>query len=156
MKDIYFEFLVDRPGDVPLVMNWWHGFWGDRMGDLETYTEQFLAKLGKDELPLDIIAIKAGQPAGSAALKEHEMEELYPDFHYWLGSVYVAPEFRGQGVARLLAGQIVKLAKQRQLPQLYLQTVDLTGGLYADLGWQSVDRLVYKGQETLVMVKSLN
>ena len=155
MSPIHFEFLADRPADVPLVMNWWHSFWGDRMGNLEAYTEQFLAKLGKQDLPLDIVAIKDNQPVGTAALKEHEMEEIYPDYQYWMGSVFVAPEFRGQGIARLLAEQIIRLARQHQLPQLYLQTVDLTGGLYSRLGWEPLDRLEYYGEQTLVMVKYL-
>ena len=156
MSNIDFEFLADRPADVPLVMDWWHSVWGDRMGDLEVYMEQFVAKLGKHELPLDILAIKNDQAVGTAALKEHEMEELYPSFRYWLGSVFVASEFRGQGIARLLTNEIIRRAKQLQLPQLYLQTVDLTGGLYSELGWEPVDQLNYKGEDTLVMINFLD
>jgi len=155
MSTIHFEFLADRKDDVPLVMKWWHSFWGRRMGDLDAYTEQFLAKLGKNELPLDIVAISNDQPVGTAALKDHEMEEIYPSYQYWMGSIFVAPEERGQGIARLLASEIIRLARQLQLPQIYLQTTDLSGGLYSELGWEPVDRLVYQGEETLVMVKYL-
>ncbi len=156
MSDIHFEFLADRLDDVPLVMDWWHSFWRDRMGDLETFRERFLTTLGKDGLPLDILAIKDGRPVGTAALKKHEMEELFPEFRYWMGSVFVAPEFRRRGIAHSLACHVIELARQRQLPQLYLQTVDLTGGLYADLGWEPVERLLYRGEDTLVMVKTLD
>ena len=118
-------------------------------------SEQLLATLGKQELPLDIVAIKDDQLVGTAALKEHEMEECYPDYRYWMGSIFVAPEYRGQSIARMLALEIISLAKQHSLPQLYLQTIDLSGGLYARLGWEPVDRLNYRGEETLVMVKYL-
>ena len=155
MSQIQFAFLADRPEDVPLVMKWWHSFWGDRMGNLDTYTEQFLATLGKQELPLDIVAIKDNQLVATAALKDHEMEEIFPGYQYWMGSIFVAPEYRGQGIARMLVKEIIRLAEQHRLPQLYLQTVDLTGGLYAQLGWQPVERLKYRGEETLVMIKNL-
>ena len=138
-----------------MVVDWWQEVWGDRMGDLEAYTRHFMATLGGHDLPLNILAVKEGKPIGTAALKDHEMREIYPDFHYWMGSVYVKPEYRGQGIAARLAGRIIELARQRRLPQIYLQTVDLSGGLYAALGWEPLDRLIYRGDETLVMVKHL-
>ena len=156
MHDIQFQFLADRPQDVPLVMSWWHSYWGRRMGDLPAYTERFLKTLGKENLPLDMVAVLDGSAVGTATLKEHEMQEIYPQYRYWMGSVFVAPEQRGQGIAHQLASHIVELARQRQLPQLYLQTIDLSGGIYTDLGWEPLDRLVYKDEETLIMVKYLS
>lgn len=155
MSEIKFEFLADRRDDVPLILEWWHGFWGDRMGNLDVYTERFLSTLGKDELPLDIVALKDELPIGTAALKLHEMQEVFPDYRYWMGSVYVVPEQRGQGIAGLLANEIIRLARKRQLPQLYLQTAHPAGGLYRDLGWEPLDKLTYRGENTLIMVNHL-
>lgn len=152
---ITFEYLADRPEDVPLVMAWWQTVWGDRMGDLATYTAKFSETLGTQALPLDIIALQDGEPVGSASLKAHELQTIYPAYQFWLGSVFVKPDCRGQGIASMLARQIIAMARQRQLPQLYLQTVNLTGGLYAALGWEPLDRLNYRGEEILVMVRKL-
>jgi GNAT superfamily N-acetyltransferase len=138
-----------------MVVGWWQEIWGDRMGDLEVFTRHFMATLGGDDLPVNILAMKDGKPIGTAALKEYEMREVYPDCQYWLGSVYVKPECRGQGFAARLARRVIELARQRGIAQLYLQTVELSGGLYAELGWEPIDRLTYKGDKTLVMVKSL-
>ena len=153
--DLSFEFLADRPEDIPTITAWWYEVWADRMGDIASYTRNFAATLGTEDLPLDILAVQEGKPIGTAALKYYEMRETYPDYQYWLGSVYVKPACRGQGIAARLAGRVVELARQRGLPQIYLQTVDLSGGLYAALGWEPLHRLVYKGDETLVMVKHL-
>ncbi|MBT8148040.1 MAG: GNAT family N-acetyltransferase [Gammaproteobacteria bacterium] len=155
MSDIEFEFLADRPQDVSRIMAWWHTVWEENMGDIDDFTETFKSNLGKDALPVDIVAVLDDEPIGTATLKEHEMQEVFPDLQYWMGSVFVVPERRGQGIARSLVNKIIELARQRELPQLYLQTVDLTGGLYADLGWEPVDRLQYHGDDTLVMVKYL-
>jgi GNAT superfamily N-acetyltransferase len=151
--NLEFEFLFDRPEFVTQVISWWHTEWADRMGDnLEPITTDFCASLSKNELPLDIIALLDGQPIGTAALKLHEMSDVFPDYKYWLGSVFVAPEHRGKGVAARLTNQVVKMAKERNYPQLYLQTAHLTGGLYVTMGWRALHQLNYKNTETLVMV----
>ena len=93
---------------------------------------------------------------GTAALKEHEMREVFPDYQYWMGSIFVTPRYRSKGIASLLSNQIVEMAIEHQLPQLYLQTTDITGGLYAKLGWNPLERLNYKNTDTLIMVKRLN
>jgi hypothetical protein len=50
--------------------------------------------------------------------------------------------------------QIVSLAKNMGLPHLYLQTSNLSGGLYASLGWQPVERFFYHNEETLLMLNT--
>lgn len=151
-----FEYLVDRPDDVPRVIDWWYSVWADRMGlDIDKTTARFMASLNKLQLPIDILAIYNGNAIGTAALKKHEMREIYPQYEYWLGSVFVDPDFRGEKVATALANHVIGMARQRQLPQLYLQTADLSGGLYSSLGWEPLDRLVYKNTDTLLMVNRL-
>jgi GNAT superfamily N-acetyltransferase len=155
--DIKFEYLVDRSDDVLKVTTLWYSVWADRMGpDLESITEQFRTSLSRKSLPLDIVAILDGEIVGTAALKDHEMKEIYPEHQFWLGSVFVTPTHRSLGIASLLTKHIIELANERRLPQLYLQTTDMTGGLYAKLGWVPLEQLFYKNTDTLLMVKKLN
>jgi len=157
LVNIKFEYLADRPEDVLKVTTWWYSVWADRMGpDLDIITEQFRVSLSTNKLPLDIVATLDGVIIGTAALKEHEMREVYPDYRFWMGSIFVTPEYRNKGIASLLSNQIVGMSNERRLPQLYLQTTDITGGLYARLGWKPMERLNYKDTETLIMVKHLN
>lgn len=151
-----FDYLYDRPADVPVVIDWWYSIWADRMGgDRQAAVEQLRASLSKTELPLHIIASLDGVPVGSAALKLHEEIHLFPDKKNWLGSVFVAEEFRGEKFASLISLQIVEMARQRNLPHLYLQTVNLQGGLYRKLGWQAVEEFDSKFEKALLMFKTL-
>ena len=151
-----FEYLADHPEVVPKVIAWWLTEWGPRMGtDVKSLEFQLRDSLSKTELPIHVLATINGEAVGTAALKMQEVAELFPDYQYWLGSVFVAEKHRGSHIASELSLKIVELAKQKGLPQLYLQTQDLTGGLYARLGWEPVQEFNYKDEQTLLMMKKL-
>jgi len=123
--------------------------------DLDKFERQLLASMSEDKLPILLIGFEGGKPIGTAALKLQELEDFYPDCQYWLGSVFVSDEYRGQGYAALLSKEILRIAKQRGLPHLYLQTTASDGGLYAKLGWQSVQKFMHKRETTLLMLQKL-
>lgn len=152
---IQIEYLADRPADVATVIDWWHSVWADRMGDREQATRQLAASLGKDELPIHVLATDAGKAVGTAALKVQELGELYPDRQYWLGSVFVDQAYRGAKLASQLSEFIADLARQRDLPHLHLQTIKPGGGLYARLGWEPIEEFDYRGERTLLMIRKL-
>ena len=139
--------------NCPLVVDEWGHFQpGDSIEDLSARVRNHL---NRDQVPIQIIAVLDERVAGVAVLKLHEMVDLYPEKQFWLGNVFVAPEFRGQGIASALALRIVEIAKSRGVETLHLQTESLNGGLYAKLGWEKVEQVHYKGYDALVMVKRL-
>jgi len=151
-----FEYLADRPEDVPLIIEWWRSVWADRMGDdIPHAEEQLHTSLSKTDLPIHILATLEGVPVGTAALKQQELGDVFPDFQYWLGSVFVAEGVRHGQIASHLSQRIVEIARLLKLPHLYLQTINLDGGLYSKLGWQPVTEFTYKGEHALLMVKEL-
>ncbi len=153
-----FAYLADRPEAVPQIARWWFDQWGHHHppGDsVEALTSRVLNLLSRDRLPIQIVAILENRIVGVAALKLHELFDLYPEKDFWLGSVYVAPEFRGRGIASALSMKIVEIAKSQGIRSLHLQTESLDGGLYAKLGWQKLEQINYKGYDALVMVKQL-
>ena len=152
-----FAYLADRPEAVPQIARWWFDQWGHhRPGDsVEALTSRVLDLLHPDRLPIQIVAILEDRIVGVAALKLHELFDLYPEKDFWLGSVYVAPEFRGRGIASALSMKIVEIAKSRGIHSLHLQTISLDGGLYAKLGWKKLEQINHNGYDTLVMVKQL-
>ncbi len=152
-----FANLVDRPEAVPQICRWWFEEWGHlRPGDtIEDLTSRVRGLLNRDQLPIQIVAVSEVAIVGVAALKLHEMFDLYPEKRFWLGSVFVAPEFRGRGIASALATKIVEIAESRGIKEIHRQTENLTGGLYAKLGWKKVEQVRYKGYDALVMVKQL-
>jgi len=153
--EVEFAFLADHPELVPTVAQWWFDAWPKAGARLDELVERVTANLHKDMVPTQVIALAAGSVVGSAVLKQHELPERYPELENWLGSVFVSQAARGKGVASALCARVIDVALEFGLPVLYLQTHDTTGGLYARLGWQTLDRTVSEGRDTLIMKKQL-
>lgn len=153
--DIEFAFLTDRPEFVPTVAQWWMDEWPRAGMGLDDVVERLAANLNRDRIPVQVIALDAGRAVGSAVLKQHEIREQYPQLANWLGSVFVVRDARGKGVASALCARVIDLALEFDLDVLHLQTQDTTGGLYARLGWQTIDRILSEGRDTLIMKKKL-
>jgi GNAT superfamily N-acetyltransferase len=152
-----FEYLAERGEAVPQICRWWFEEWGHlRPGDtLEALTERVRGLVSRERLPIQMVALWESRVVGVASLKLHELFERYPEKNFWLGDVFVAPEFRGRGIGSALAMKIVQLAKSRGIEALHLQTKDLSGGLYARLGWQKIEQISLPSYDVVVMVKSL-
>lgn len=153
---LQFVFLADHPELVPQVIRWWYTAWADRMAADPAESENRLRdSLSKKSLPIHIIAMLEDTPVGTAALKLQELGDLYGTRQNWLGNVFVDDRHRGQRFASQLAQHVIELARQHEMPHLHLQTADLSGGLYARLGWQPVEQFEYRGQPTLLMLRQL-
>lgn len=149
--------LADRPQAIPILAKWYFEEWGhevneNTVGKEISKLEQFLHR---DKLPLSVVAMEGDELVGAAQLKFREMS-IYPDKEHWLGAVYVASSHRGKGIAAAIIQKTLSLAKQHRIPELFLQTEHLDGGLYKRLGWEPIEQITYDGIEVLVMKKSLS
>jgi GNAT superfamily N-acetyltransferase len=149
--------LADHPSAVPLVAKWLIDEWGyERLGgSVEALSLEIVSKLDPRALPIHVLALLDGFPAGVAILKPHEMKDIFPQRTPWVGSLVVAPEHRNRGIGAALVGSIEELALRRGFTQLYLQTERKGGGLYTRLGWQTCDELQHHGRYAHVMSKAL-
>ena len=96
----------------------WHDFapWSS-LDKIRVYYAQCL---NGDDLPLAFAAVdNEGRLMGSAALKRFDMA-CFPEYEYWLGDVFVLPQFRGLGVGRQLVSFCLDKARELGLPHLYL------------------------------------
>lgn len=152
-----FEYLVDRENLLPTVAEWYFEEWGylDEGNTLDKDMKKLQVYLNKDEIPLMLLATDANEALGVVQLKFHEMS-IYPDKTHWLGGVYVSKEHRGKGIARQIILELILIAEKLSVRTLYLQTEDLTGGLYRKMGWLPIEQVNYNGVEVLVMEKKLN
>lgn len=155
-NSVQFTFLTERPSFVPTIARWYYDQWGYTVAGntYEATCERISAKLAQAGLPIYLLAVHDDQLLGVAQLKMREMD-LFPDYEFWLGGVYVASDARGQGVASRLCRQIIEIAASRQVDTLYLQTERLDGGLYAKLGWQVIEQTHYRGFDVLVMQRQV-
>ena len=152
-----FAYLADYPSAVPLVAGWLFDEWGHERPGLthDMAVANLEARLSRDTIPIQVVAVDNGSVVGVAILKPHELRHRYPNWLYWLGSVFVAHDRRGRGLATALCRHVEQIAVQHGVPKLHLQTERLDRGLYASLGFQPIETIHEGNHEVLVMAKSL-
>ena len=150
------EYLADNEEAIPQLASWYFQEWGRFVeGTTLDKEEQKLQQyLNRDRMPLIVVAKEGSQVVGAAQLKFREMPQ-FPEKEHWLGGVYVAQEHRGRNLATLMIDKIVRHAERLGVPELYLQTEHLDGGLYARLGWRALEQVRGHDTEVLIMVRDL-
>lgn len=149
--------LSEYPEYAPHIARWYFDEWLAHIP--EASLETVLAKISRTymgfEFPVMVIAKDGAKLLGVAELKEREMD-TYPQLVHWLGGVYVDPAMRGCGVGSILVNEVVRRARALGVENLYLQTENLSGGLYKRLGFEPLQRTIYKGRSVLLMVATLD
>ena len=150
-------FLADHQGAILTVSQWLVREWGTDKSPaaVDEFAHALRAKLNRDRLPLQLVALFEQRVIGIAMLKEHELRAVHPELSNWLGSVFVDPQFRSRGVGSMLVEAIEHLARSLGVRALHLQTEDLSGGLYVNLGWKPLRTVEYEGLRRLIMSKDL-
>lgn len=148
---MYIDYLFDHPHLIEELAELNFKEWGEfRPGDtLEARTERMRAACGKGAIPSVVVAIEDGRLLGGALLIDSDMK-IRPQLTPWLAGVYVKAEDRGRGVASQLVNRIVDEAAALGVSQLYLYT-DAAQSLYAQLGWEVIEELVYDDLPVTVM-----
>ncbi|WLH33779.1 GNAT family N-acetyltransferase [Pseudomonas sp. FP2196] len=148
---MHIEYLCDCPEFVEELAELNFKEWGYfRPGDtLEARTERMRKACGKGAIPSVVVAIEDGRLLGGALLIDSDMKTR-PELTPWLAGVYVKAEERGRGVASQLVNRIVEEAKALGVQTLYLYT-DAAQSLYARLGWEVVEELVYEDLPVTIM-----
>lgn len=145
------ELLADHPGLAERVGRWYWNEWGqvagESLADSIRKTEAYVSREGP---PMIVLARDGDELQGAAQLKVREMD-IFPDFEYWLGGVYVPESARGRGIASRLVDEVMSRARAVGIERLYLQTERLDGGLYGRHGFEPMEEVVYKGVRVLVM-----
>jgi N-acetylglutamate synthase-like GNAT family acetyltransferase len=86
---------------------------------------------------------------GSASLVPQDLQvrqELSP----WMATVFVAPEYRKNGVGSTLVNRVVQEAGRLNTETVYLFTPDKEK-FYAALGWLVIERILYRGEQQSIM-----
>lgn len=149
-------YLADCPELIPVLAGWFFDEWGRHNSNLsqEIIEDNLKGRLNRDEIPLVLIHMLAGSPIASASLKIQEME-THPQYLHWLGSVYVLPEHRAQGIGSNLIRRIIEEARRLGVEELYLYTRKKED-FYSKLGWRSIETPIYHGCEVIIMVQTLS
>lgn len=154
-SDIILQRLSADDPNVALVAGWTFEAWGHLHPGLtqEQAVERLKAECGQGGVPSIFVAIKGETLVGTASLIADDMSirrELAP----WLASVFVLPEWRGQGIASALVKRVEAEAIESGIRHFYLYTPDQQA-LYRRLGWQDEESLEYRGETVTVMSRQL-
>jgi len=154
---IEFTYLAHHPQHLLLLAKWYFDEWGTYVedGSIESFQDKLQDYLNTDRVPFIILAVEGQTLVGAVQIKYREMT-IFPDKEYWLGGVYVNPDYRGQHIASQLVQYAEKRAIALNINHLHLQTESLNGGLYTKLGWEIETQVNYRGVDVAVMQKTLN
>ena len=147
--------LAERLDLVDVIAAWGFGAWGHLSPGytLAQRRAELLGELRTDGVPNTFVALDdAGTAVGTAALIFDDIEG--DPRNPWLASVYVPPEARRRGIARLLVRRVEQEAVRLGYRRLYLFTATVPQ-LYADLGWRPLEQRNYRGELIQVMDRSL-
>ena len=146
------SLLADNPEAADTVAQWYFDEWASSVPGVtvEKVKHKVAQSTNRHTAPMVVLASDGGVLIGAAELKLREMD-IFPEYEYWLGGVYVDEARRGNGIASLLVKQVIERASKAGIDQLYLQTQALDGGIYAGLGFSSVKKVNYNGYDVLVM-----
>ena len=86
---------------------------------------------------------------GSAMLIAHDMDTRM-EWSPWLAGVFVAPDYRRQGIGIELVRRVVQDASALGVRRLYLYTPGVER-FYSRHGWSVVERTNYRGADVVVM-----
>ncbi len=115
--------LFERPECYPAVATWIHNeWWTDKPGHTpETMEARLRQARTADRIPLSLLALVDGVPAGTINLVENDAETR-PHLYPWLAALLVKPRFRGRGVGSALVNRLILEARRLGVTEMYLGT----------------------------------
>ncbi len=123
VSSLRIEHLFAHPEHVRLVAGWiYDEFWRDKPGtSVETFEGLLRQASDPDRIPLSLLALAEGAPAGTVNLV-HSDSQRRPDLHPWLAALVVVPAYRGRGIGGALCRALVAEARRLGVTDLYLGT----------------------------------
>jgi predicted N-acetyltransferase YhbS len=123
MSPIKIVHLSEKPEYLPAVADWiYKEWWNGKPGYSPQRIETKLREASDPtRIPLSLLAMVDGEPAGTVNLIESDYEER-PHLRPWLAALLVRPEFQNHGIASALVRHCVEEGKRLGVETLYLGT----------------------------------
>lgn len=154
------DFLANHTTLIPVCAKWNVDTWGNITGkSYEDYLKTYESNINTETLPITLVAFKEETPIGMATLATKDGCYTYTPYPYlspWLVSLFVAPEFRCQGVAESIINAIKTTAKTIGFSHMYLLAYDANlPKWYQKLGWENIGSDIYKNDPITIMETTL-
>jgi N-acetylglutamate synthase-like GNAT family acetyltransferase len=156
-----FYFLMDKPEYIEemakIFYNEWqdtyHSFGLHNLQDvIQDMKDQYISN--RDQLPILMIALdnRNQNLVGTIGLEKSDVSAGNP-YHNttpWLASLYVKPEYRGEGIAKYMINKMLELSKQLNYTHAWLWT-RTAPGLFEKLGFHLVEKVQHAGLDIMIM-----
>ncbi|MDX5435862.1 MAG: GNAT family N-acetyltransferase [Pontibacter sp.] len=144
------RYLHEVPQHFDAVASWIYHQWWEKPGNtIEVVKAPLREHLQPKSFPVTLVALDGEKPVGSVLLIEDDGVEALPELKPWLAALYVLPEYRGQGVGKLLVQALEQHAQRTGFIDLYLVATDRVS-FYYELGWRVRTKLVGKTGVTIM------
>ncbi len=149
------QTFVVNPGspEVAICARWRAETFSVLGSNIETETRRLEAFVTDQKHQVALIAKLDGTPIGTCLLVPSEIDPNHT-VSPWLAGLFVAPEHRRQGAGGTLVRAIEEQARIRGVSRLYLYSDDAIR-FYLRLGWEVLDRTMWKGFDTALMARDL-
>ena len=120
---VQIDHLFEHPRFVRLVAGWiYEEFWRDKPGyGVEKFEGLLRQADDAGRIPLSLIALSDGQPAGTAQLIRSDSERR-PHLTPWLAALIVAEPYRRRGIGGLLVRRVAAEAARLGYAELIFGT----------------------------------
>jgi predicted N-acetyltransferase YhbS len=152
---INIDYIHRHREAVDTIVDWHLAQWGKILADFTPleYSQYLVTHNRMGGIPSFFVAAVKGQVVGTVALEANDMA-LHPELSPWLARLYVVENYRKKGVGRALIKRAVKEAGFNNVKRLYTFTPGHIR-LYEHLGWQTIAREKYHGENVTVMVYNI-
>lgn len=137
-QPVRIAFLADHPEHVDTLARWHYEQWRTFIPEwsFEDARRELASHTARVAIPTTLVALADDEVIGSASLVVEDLPE-WRRFSPWVASVFVAPGWRGRGVATRLVDRATRVAADAGTTTLYLLTED-KADFYRRRGWTDV------------------
>lgn len=151
---IAIDYLANHQHWLETVAQWTVTEWSkyDPTLTIERSLTSIRSRLNIDKVPLTLVASRGDQPIATVNLKDSVLVEGVPSGKTWLGSFYVTPDWRRQGVGTMLMRAAFCQALELGLEELFLFTSDHSiVHWYEKQSWEVIGELPFQNHTVKIM-----
>lgn len=148
------DYLAAHEEWIETVAHWTVSEWSkyDPTLTMQRSLASIRGRLNTDRVPLTLVASRGKQPIATANLKDSVLVEGVPLGKTWLGSLYIVPEFRGQGIGTMLMRAAFSKAIELGLEELFLFASDHSVvPWYQKQNWEVIKELPFQNHTVKIM-----
>ena len=109
--------------------------------------------MNDSRIPFSLVAFLDGEIAGTISVVENDLKER-DCYTPWVASNYVVEKHRNKGISSKMMVYVEEAMRRIGIKTAYLATEEVPD-FYRKRGWQEIEKVNYKSEESLIFKKDL-